>query len=100
MRASISVAIAGLLCFSTYVSAQPNKEELQERCGKLAAEVFAKEWGTGTSNTDYGQTIADYRNHYNFRLNKCFYLELSATYPRRIGEGQFSSSRLFDLQRE
>jgi hypothetical protein len=42
MRASISLAIAGLLCFSTYISAQPNKElyELQERCGKRAAEVF------------------------------------------------------------
>jgi hypothetical protein len=55
---------------------------LQERCGKFAAEVFAKEWGTGFSNTDNGQTIADYRNHYNFRLKKCFYLELSTTFSR------------------
>jgi hypothetical protein len=59
----------------------------------------------GTSNTDYGPTIADYRNHYNFRLNKCFYLELSTASPRSRDEGQyhrpagaFSSSRLFDLQ--
>jgi hypothetical protein len=57
-------------------------DNLQERCGKLAAEVFAKEWGTGVSNSEDGQTIADYRNHYNFRLKKCFYLELSATFPR------------------
>jgi hypothetical protein len=35
MRLSISVAIAGLVCFSTCVSAQPNKYELQERCGRL-----------------------------------------------------------------
>ena len=55
---------------------------LQDRCGKVAAEVFAKEWGTGFSNTANGQAIAQYRNHYNFRLNKCFYLELSITEPR------------------
>jgi len=70
---------------------------LQDRCGKVAAEVFAKEWGTGFSNTDNGQTIAQYRNHYNFRLNKCFYLELSITEPRSGDERPFSSSRLFDL---
>jgi hypothetical protein len=42
MRLAISGVIAGLLCFSTYVSAQQNKEkyELQERCGRLAAEVL------------------------------------------------------------
>jgi hypothetical protein len=36
MTAFISVAIAGLLYFTTYVSAQPSKElyELQERCDK------------------------------------------------------------------
>src|SRR5215510_10667019 len=47
MRPSISVAIAGLLCLSAYVSAQPNKQsyELQERCGKRAAEVFEREYG-------------------------------------------------------
>ena len=70
---------------------------LQDRCGKVAAEVFAKEWGTGFSNMDNGQTIADYRNHYNFRLNKCFYLELSMTEPRSGDERPFTSSRLFDL---
>jgi hypothetical protein len=47
MRASISVAIAGLVWFSTYASAQPNKElyELQERCGKRAEEFFRREYG-------------------------------------------------------
>jgi hypothetical protein len=72
-------------------------DNLQERCGKLAAEVFAKEWGTGVSNSEDGQTIADYRNHYNFRLKKCFYLELSATFPRSRDGQPLSSSRLYDL---
>jgi hypothetical protein len=44
MRPFIASAIAGLVCVSTYVSAQPNKQlrEQQERCGKRAAEVFKR----------------------------------------------------------
>jgi hypothetical protein len=98
--ALLLVLIGAAAVCATVAQAQTATERyaLQERCGKFAAEVFAKEWGTGVSNTDNGQTIADYRNHYNFRLNKCFYLELSTTYPRSKDERQFSSSRLFDLQ--
>jgi hypothetical protein len=94
------VLIGAAALWATVAQAQTETERynLQDRCGKFAAEVFAKEWGTGISNTDDGQTVADYRHHYNFRLNKCFYLELSATSPRSRDEGQFSSSRLFDLQ--
>jgi hypothetical protein len=99
-------ASAAALC-ATVAQAQTETErhDLQERCGKYAAEVFAKEWGTGVSNTDKGQTIADYRHHYNLRLNKCFYLELGTTYPPSRDQGQYrrpagalGSSRLFDLQ--
>ena len=87
---------ASVAVWATVAQAQTTTERY-ERCGKVAAEVFAKEWGTGFSNTDNGQTIAQYRNHYNFRLNKCFYLELSITEPRSGDERPFSSSRLFDL---
>jgi len=71
MRASIIVAVAGLLWFSTYVSAQPNKElyELQERCGKRAAEVFKREYSPA-----HGQMTFNYENHYSARLNKCFFI--------------------------
>ena len=88
---------ASVAVWATVAQAQTEKYDLQERCGKFAAEVFAKEWGTGFSKTDNGHTIADYRKHYNFRLNKCFYLELSTTEPRSGDERPFSSSRLFDL---
>jgi hypothetical protein len=54
MRPSISSAIAGLVYFSTYVSAQPNKQlhELQEGCGCQAAEVFQREYGPGADRQD------------------------------------------------
>ena len=96
---AILISAASVAVWATVAQAQTATERynLQERCGKFAAEVFAKEWGTGFSNTDNGHTIAEYRNHYNFRLNKCFYLELSITEPRSGDERPFSSSRLFDL---
>ena len=104
---AILIIAASVAVWATVAQAQTQTErnDLQEQCEKLAAEAFAKEWGTGVSNTDNGQTIAGYRHHYNLRLNKCFYLELSTTYPRSRDEGQYrrpagelSSSRLFDLQ--
>jgi hypothetical protein len=93
------ISAASVAVWATVAQAQTATERynLQERCGKFAAEVFAKEWGTGFSNTDNGQAFAAYRNHYNFRLNKCFYLELSTVEPRSGDERPFNSSRLFDL---
>jgi hypothetical protein len=71
MRPFISSAIAGLVCFSTYVSAQPNKQlyELQERCGKRAAEVFAREYNPAVAKTEHGQMMFNYENHYS--LSHC-----------------------------
>src|SRR5262245_56000785 len=96
MRLAISVAIAGLLCFSTYVSAQPNKE-LQERCGKRAAEAFAREYSPPVSDTDDEQTLFNYENHHSARLNKCFFLEIAMSYEREEGKPGSKTMRLFDL---
>ena len=48
--------------------------ELSERCGKTAGEEFRREWKGGIVNTATGQMTASFRNHYNSKLNKCFYL--------------------------
>jgi len=63
--------------------AASNKEdyELQERCGKRAAELFNLEFGNGISNTKEGQYITDYRNHYSKKLNKCFVLYTTTDVP-------------------
>jgi hypothetical protein len=98
MRPSISVAIAGLLCFSAYVSAQPNTQlyELQERCGKRAAGVFEREYSP-VSNTEDGQTLFNYENHYSARLKKCFFLEIAVSYEHEEGKPASKIMRLFDL---
>ena len=69
--------------------------ELKERCGRQAAETFKKEWGSNVVNNKNGQTVANFESHYNARLNKCFYLEISKTYER--GQKPWKSLRLFDL---
>jgi hypothetical protein len=76
---------------------QPDKViyELKERCGRQAAETFNKEWGSNVVNSKDGQTVANFENHYNARLNKCFYLEISTTYER--DKKPLKSFRLFDL---
>ena len=85
----IVVGVIGAVGTASY--AQPNKEQYELQCGKWAAEVFAKEWDSGISNTASG----NYENHYNSRLNKCIYLEISNSFQR--GEPPFRLMRLFDL---
>jgi len=94
MKTSISVAIAGLAWFSTYVSAQPNKDlyELQERCVKRAAEVFEREYGSAKD-----ATLFNYENHYSARLKKCFFLEIAMSYEREEEKPGSKIMRLFDL---
>jgi hypothetical protein len=97
MRLSISVAIAGLLWFSAHVSAQTGKVlyELQERCGKRAEEVFKRDYSPSVPKS-YGQITFNYENHYDARLNKCFFLEIAMPHDK----GKLIRSkdmRLFDL---
>jgi hypothetical protein len=81
-----------LSVFSTCVSAQPNKYELQERCGRQAAEVFQREYGLGADRQDE-QTLFNYENHYSARLNKCFFLEIAVSHKPTGSK----IMRLFDL---
>jgi hypothetical protein len=62
-------------------SAQTTKViyELQERCGRRAAEVFAKDFPQDPGNN---QVLAKYENHYNAQLNKCLMFESSTTFFR------------------
>jgi hypothetical protein len=66
ITASIALAL-----FATGVQAQTAKEKLSEQCDKQAAERFAKDWVS--SHSAEGHSVSgNYKNHYNFRLNKCF----------------------------
>jgi hypothetical protein len=55
--------------------------ELQERCGKRAAEVFEKFYGSGQSSDKDGHMLSNYTCHHNKKLNKCFILIETKKYP-------------------
>jgi hypothetical protein len=82
------------------VYAEPNRVqyELQERCGKRAAEVFKSEYQPTVQNTDEGQMLFNYRNHYSAVFNKCFFLEMSNILGYRANP-KYSAQmfRLYDL---
>ena len=100
-RILIAVAlIAG--CFASLDSAHAatTKEdyELLERCGKRAEELFKREWGSGISKTGETTTMGSYTNHYNKKLNKCFYLETStALTPKGKNKGTSEQMGLYDI---
>jgi len=57
-----SLALAG----SAQARTATEKYNLQEQCGTQAAETFRKYWGIGISETNTGQIIGKYENHYNY----------------------------------
>ena len=64
---------------STYAASVKEDYELQERCGKRAAELFEKYYGDGISSG----MLSNYTCHYNKKLNKCFVLLKSTGYPKK-----------------
>ena len=98
-------AIVALLSFlfASGAQAQSLKEkyELSERCGKQAAETFAKEWGAevryGVSETNTSRTRTSFESHYNSRLNKCLYLEFRITTEKQDLLRTSEQLKLIDL---
>jgi len=83
LRTAIALVLtaAATISATTKASAEPNKEqyELQERCGKRAEQVFKSDnpgqsGGSMITNTEGGQDVTSYQNHYSATMNKCFYL--------------------------
>ena len=90
-------AVVTFALFATGAQAQSAKEksELSAQCVKQAEETFRKYWRSGIFETDIAQIIVKYENHYNYRLNMCFYLEISDSYER--GWSPSRLMRLYDL---
>lgn len=80
---AILLLVGGLASLgSAYAASNKEEYELQERCGKRADEIFKREFGNGISHDKDGSTYFGYINHYNTKLNKCFFLESSMVYTR------------------
>jgi|SRR5438309_9484355 hypothetical protein len=80
---AISLGTTFLVYMPMSANAAPDKVqyELQERCGKRAEQIFAKNWPRGSPDNSMGYTqTAGYQSHYNARLNKCFMLQTSQAY--------------------
>ena len=76
--------------------------ELNEKCGKRSAELFEKHYGkNGTSNDNDASWLSNYTCHYNRKLNKCFMLITSKSYPKNKKEqdnnGSFTDKTLWDI---
>lgn len=80
MKACKYLALAVLLFTATVPAHAGDKSakeayELGEQCGKQAAQIFTKENGTGIEGSEKEiMMLSNYENHYNRKLNKCFYL--------------------------
>lgn len=64
-------------------AAPVSKQQLadnSEQCGIKSRAQFARDWKDGTEITAEGKTTAEFTNHYNAKLNTCFYL-LSVASP-------------------
>jgi hypothetical protein len=70
----LGVALILVCSGAVGASAQSNKEkyELEERCGKRAAQYFSEQYGNGYRKGDQMATRNSFRNHYNTRFNKCY----------------------------
>ena len=106
-RILVSVHAAGLLFALLALHGQPAaaataKEdyELQERCGKRAEEVFNhfyKNVNGIVNNDDGSAALVAYENHYNAKLNKCFFKSTYTDLPHKFKDHNKSGSVLIDL---
>jgi len=101
-RMKVTVAaLAGLLCGAISTPSHGQQAtatevySLRERCGKLAAAVYQRDYSPSTQTTATGgQRMYNYENHYSQKLNKCFYLEVASFYEKAVWS---QSMRLYDL---
>jgi len=76
----LHLTFAGLICVLvasvTFAATRTELYDLQERCAKRTEQVFRRDWGPDglvkQANGTLG--VGSFHNHYNARLNKCFYL--------------------------
>jgi hypothetical protein len=80
---SVIILLTALLVTSAAAQSQSRKEiyELQEQCGKSAAEMFDRDFPK-----EDRKGFVTFENHYNVRLNKCFMLEENTLTTRDQGK--------------
>ena len=98
----IVLLVAGIFLIGI-AHAQPDQtiDELQQRCGRQAAQTFQKEWGGYAAGMKKAHIVANYESHYSPRFNRCFYLEITTTTPRAaLDKTNINTLRLHDLNED
>jgi hypothetical protein len=97
LSAAILLVTTSFTAYQSLARTRKESHELNESCGKRAAEKFKQEYGTGFSSDSETRNIYSYRNHYSPRLNKCWYLvQTRATFQRGEKPEQLALA-LYDL---
>lgn len=83
-------------------AAAPSKQQVHERseqCGKTSRARFRRDWKDGIVPTPDGQMTADFTNHYNAKLNTCFFFLTVNQYTNGQGSAPASTLRMmvFDI---
>lgn len=87
-----------LFLFPFVGNAGPKEDyELQERCGKRAEERFKTEVGNNISSDKDFAYSSGYTNHYNTKLNKCFILVTTTSYPKDRKGNMIGMKNLYDI---
>jgi hypothetical protein len=72
--------------------------ELREQCESHAATIFKEVFSkNGMSNDKDGVTYKNYKNHYNVKLNKCFVLINTTSYPHSKSNDALIIKVLWDI---
>jgi hypothetical protein len=98
-KIALIFVMSWLIIFNhVYAGSIKEEYELSERCKKSADEWFQKEWGGKHLTGDKDMTImADYKCHYNKKLNKCFVLLTTISIPKNKKDNKVETVVLFDI---
>lgn len=99
-KISILFVMLWLIIFNiAYAGSIKEEYELQERCKNSADKWFQKEWdGKHISSDEERVIMADYKCHYNKKLNKCFVLLTTMSMPTKNKKGnKIETNVLFDI---
>jgi hypothetical protein len=89
-RGLLIIAALAIGCLPVHSQSRKEIYELQERCGKTAAEMFDRDFPK-----DDRKGLEVFENNYNASLNKCFLLEENTMITR--DQGKTYTSKLLTL---
>jgi hypothetical protein len=67
----VTLCVVSGVAPNTWAASKKEEYELQERCGQQAKELFNQEYSNRYEKIGKYTRLADFRNHYNIKLNKC-----------------------------